>query len=281
MMKEVGMDLTALIGQLRPYPALLEILVDHMTDEEFEQYADVLLDEPNGETWLPSGDRAATAEKKADNQRILGLREHVLREFQEDTQPRRGEMTDGSSDLISWRDVPGFAKCLDCLNGSADFAALWCQHVFDNYHLSKDTEPPPDRRTSSVTDWKSFIRQAEYDFVPLPYDMEEVDDLGPDLFGVILGGPYRAVLILSKAALHAVDPLESAFAYCHMISHLHLGHLPRRTWAIRPEYRAGRTPPDLYGYADNSHQYLTGQYFREEGEADERATCMLYPEYCM
>lgn len=34
------------IEQIKPHPDLLEILVDHMTDEEFEQHADVLLDVP-------------------------------------------------------------------------------------------------------------------------------------------------------------------------------------------------------------------------------------------
>jgi hypothetical protein len=148
-------------------------------------------------------------------------------------------------------------------------ADVWYRHVAANSHVPRLAELAPDWPPSleANDDVYATCQRA----LRNQLSIETVDDLGNDLFSLMLTGPVRTSLVFSEAALKQADDLERDFVLYHQFAHFLLpDHGPSHTFGFRLEYKRGHTP----------HELLCDEtYLQAERDADDAASCMLYSEY--
>ncbi len=270
------MIITELIDQLNEHPMILDILLECMTDEEFAAYAHVLADlqdrqlcEKDQESFVAE---AIEEERSTDTVFIEQSRAapdvEVLLVL--------GRVVEQGDLFQAWRDVDGVAEYCQA---SPEFRVAWRKHVAVNLHGNRRELPRREQEDEDDRDWTRAARRDVEQLIGRVLEIVEVDTLGPEVFSVILAGPHRPTFVFSRSALAGVDPIGRDFMLYHMVTHVLIpGHVPV-AFAVRVEYKRGHTPRELYTCVGGKCRYLNGEYIREEGDADDGATCMLSNAY--
>lgn len=115
---------------------------------------------------------------------------------------------------------------------------------------------------------KGDIAKVEQWLAQKDTKIQEEEDLGPAIYSLTFGGPYKHSLIFSKSAGEPVT--ERNFMLHHMTNHLmNPTHLPSGLFSIGIEFKRDHIPPGFTG----------DLYQRIEKEADDAAAMTLFSEY--
>ncbi len=270
------MGLREQLDGLKPYPTLLYLLVANMNDEEYEQYADALTSDTDDRIVDISNESGGEARSvDYDLQPVAGSDTRTSTDVGS-TLLALGDLLNDSALLDTWLDVIGIKESI---HASLQLGVEWRNHLYANVQIEQIAAASRPAVTEDGN-WASMARHEVNELIEQTIEVKEVDDLGPDLISVILGGPRRTTFLFSSDALAEVTDVERDFLLYHMISHFLIpGHLPKNAFSIRLEYKRGHIPQGLYTCVDRRCRYLGGVRLQEEGEADDGATCSQAAEY--